>query len=238
MYSEVVIITKVLDVAGIQNGIEKTLKSLKNKQKEIAAIETAVQGILALEDAFKGKSADAMRNYYREVHLPFISYYKTFIEDYESKLTIMGNELQALESAKNGRIVEVFLAEDLQSSLQNTANHTITLTDETNQTILDLGINNSIDESCLSSKIYLGHALYLSKTCDYILVSRVCDYGKKDKVCSRLNGLYDTLKCIIPDKVFIQGIGFKKNFLIGISNEKIGIDGIDCILNTQVLEGK
>lgn len=46
------------------------------------------------------------------------------------------------------------------------------------------------------------------------------------------------LKCIIPDKVFIQGIGFKKNFLIGISNEKIGIDGIDCILNTQVLEGK
>ncbi|RPJ95182.1 hypothetical protein CW357_11245, partial [Rummeliibacillus sp. TYF005] len=58
MYSEVVIITKVLDVAGIQNGIEKTLKSLKNKQKEIDAIETAVQGILALEDAFKGKSAD------------------------------------------------------------------------------------------------------------------------------------------------------------------------------------
>ena len=46
------------------------------------------------------------------------------------------------------------------------------------------------------------------------------------------------LKCIIPDKIFIQGVGFKKNFLIGISNEKINIDGIDCILNTQVLEGK
>lgn len=46
------------------------------------------------------------------------------------------------------------------------------------------------------------------------------------------------LKCIIPDKIFIQGIGFKKNFLVGISNEKINMDGIDCILNTQVLEGK
>ena len=65
-------------------------------------------------------------------------------------------------------------------------------------------INNSIDESCLSSKIYLGHALYLSKTCDYILVSRVCDYGKKDKVCTRLNGLYDTLKCIIPETMIID----------------------------------
>lgn len=46
------------------------------------------------------------------------------------------------------------------------------------------------------------------------------------------------LKCVVVDKIFIQGIGFKKNFLIGISNEKINIDGIDCILNTQVLEGK
>ena len=46
------------------------------------------------------------------------------------------------------------------------------------------------------------------------------------------------LKCIVPDKIFIQGIGFKKNFLIGISNEKINIDGIDCILSQKVLEGK
>ena len=44
------------------------------------------------------------------------------------------------------------------------------------------------------------------------------------------------LKCIIPDKIFIQGIGFKKDFLIGISNEKILIDGIDCILHSKVLE--
>ena len=44
------------------------------------------------------------------------------------------------------------------------------------------------------------------------------------------------LKCIIPDKIFIQGIGFKKNFLIGISNEEIKIDGIDCILNKRLLE--
>ena len=73
-----IVISKILDVSGIQNGIEKTLKSLKAKQEEITAVETAVQGILALEDAFKGKSADAMRNYYKEVHLPFISYYQSF----------------------------------------------------------------------------------------------------------------------------------------------------------------
>nr|WP_280524859.1 T7SS effector LXG polymorphic toxin [Rummeliibacillus suwonensis] len=130
--------TKVLDVAGLQNGIEKTLKSLRNKQTEMAEIQKAVQGILALEDAFKGKSGDAIRAYYQEVHLPFISYYQAFIEDYESQLKAMDHELQKLESAKNGRIDEGFLTEDLKTSFQNTANRTITVTDEANQTILSI----------------------------------------------------------------------------------------------------
>ena len=44
------------------------------------------------------------------------------------------------------------------------------------------------------------------------------------------------LKCIVPDKIFISGIGFRKNFLIGISNEEIKIDGIDCIISNSLLE--
>ena len=44
------------------------------------------------------------------------------------------------------------------------------------------------------------------------------------------------LKCLVPDKIFIQGIGFRKNFLIGISNEKIKMDGIECILSSKLIE--
>ena len=53
---------------------------------------------------------------------------------------------------------------------------------------------------------------------------------------------YDTinnhglLKCLIPDKIFIQGIGFRKNFLIGISNKKIKMEGIGCIINSKLIE--
>ena len=47
---------------------------------------------------------------------------------------------------------------------------------------------------------------------------------------------HSLLKCLIPDKIFIHGIGFRKNFLIGLSNEKIKIDGIDCIINTKIIE--
>lgn len=44
------------------------------------------------------------------------------------------------------------------------------------------------------------------------------------------------LRCIKVDKINIKGIGYKTNFLVGISDNKINIDGIDCILNTRLLE--
>lgn len=55
---------------------------------------------------------------------------------------------------------------------------------------------------------------------------------------------YDTvdnhglLKCLVPDKIYIHNVGIRNNFLIGISEEKIKIDGVDCILNKMLLEEK
>ena len=80
----------------------------------------------------------------------------------------------------------------------------VVLSPETNRQIIELGVNNTIDECCLSYKIYVGHVMYLSKICDYILISRVCDYGKKDKVCTRLNGTYDDIKHKIPEEQILD----------------------------------
>ena len=78
----------------------------------------------------------------------------------------------------------------------------IILSPETNKSIVDLGKNNTIDECCLSYKIYIGHVLYLQDKCDYILVARICDYGKKEKVCTRFNATYDNIKYLIsPSKI-------------------------------------
>ena len=45
----------------------------------------------------------------------------------------------------------------------------------------------------------------------------------------------DLLKCIVPKKIYIHNIGYRKKFLIGLVNE-VNIDGVDCILNQQLLE--
>ena len=43
------------------------------------------------------------------------------------------------------------------------------------------------------------------------------------------------LKCFKPKKLFIYGIGIRRNVLIGLTDD-IKIDGVDCILGQKVIE--
>lgn len=66
---------------------------------------------------------------------------------------------------------------------------------ETNKEIIREGTNYAIDETCLSSKIYLGHVKYLIDKCDYIFVPRIATLGgTKDIVCSKFQAIYDVVK--------------------------------------------
>lgn len=44
------------------------------------------------------------------------------------------------------------------------------------------------------------------------------------------------LKCIKVDKIIIEGVGIRKNVIVGLT-DSIKIDDVDCILNTKLLEG-
>ena len=84
----------------------------------------------------------------------------------------------------------------------------VVLSPETNKQIVELGVNNTIDECCLSYKIYVGHVLHLSNICDYILISRVCDYGKKEKVCVKMygekGGTIDNVFLKVTDEAYFE----------------------------------
>lgn len=88
---------------------------------------------------------------------------------------------------------------------------TLILSPITNKEILEKGKNLSVDESCLPSKIYLGHIDYLSTRSDYILVPRICNYGKGNRVCMKFNGLYDVVHNLFPDvKILDYNIDYLK----------------------------
>lgn len=75
---------------------------------------------------------------------------------------------------------------------------TIVSEDTTKETI-EQGKVYSIDESCLSSKIYLGHVASLMDKCDYVLIPRVANYGTGEKVCVKFNATYDLVHNLFPD---------------------------------------
>ncbi len=73
---------------------------------------------------------------------------------------------------------------------------------DTNKDILSKGMNYAVDESCLSSKIYLGHVAWLRDKCDYILVPRISNYGKAGTVCTKFEAIYDVVKNTFRDDDF------------------------------------
>lgn len=67
----------------------------------------------------------------------------------------------------------------------------VILSPETNKEIAKVGINNSIDEACYSSKIFIGHVEYLLDKCDLIFIPRIENSGIREEYCTRIFGLYD-----------------------------------------------
>ncbi len=71
---------------------------------------------------------------------------------------------------------------------------------DTNKEILTKGINLAVDETCLPSKIYLGHVDWLIDRCDYILVPRLADFGKTGTVCTKHQAIYDVIENTFRDR--------------------------------------
>lgn len=70
----------------------------------------------------------------------------------------------------------------------------------TDKTILDEGTRYSIDENCLSSKLFFGHVAALEGKCDVIFIPRIANYGKYGVFCTRFEALYDTAVNIFREK--------------------------------------
>lgn len=106
----------------------------------------------------------------------------------------------------------------------NYLGYKIIISDKTTKETIENGKKFSIDESCLSSKIFLGHIYNLKDKCDYILIPRVCDYGKKEKVCVKFNANYDIVKNTFPNLNIIEyNIESTKHSPESISLIKLGL---------------
>lgn len=69
----------------------------------------------------------------------------------------------------------------------------------TNKTILNLGVSRAVADTCLPIKIFLGHVISLIDKCDYIFAPAVISLGRKTYNCSKIIGLPNIVRALIPE---------------------------------------
>lgn len=85
----------------------------------------------------------------------------------------------------------------------------------TDKEILENGIKYSIDESCLASKIFMGHVKNLldrkeKEKIDYIFIPRICSFRNKKSICVKFFAIYDICKNIFNEKFLTLNIDYEK----------------------------
>jgi len=101
----------------------------------------------------------------------------------------------------------------------------VVVSPNTNKKILDMGINSSIDESCTSAKIFMGHVEWLIGKCDFIFVPRVVTFEDGDATCTKFYGIYDIVRATFSDAKFLHyNIDYDEKKTERKAYEKLGRD--------------
>jgi len=87
----------------------------------------------------------------------------------------------------------------------------VVISPPTTQAMLSEGSSRVVAETCLPTKVFLGHVLALVKKCDFIFIPAVRSMKRKVYNCSKLLGLPDMTKAVIPESPPILDIDIDIN---------------------------
>ncbi len=120
----------------------------------------------------------------------------------------------------------------------------------TNKAILKTGVEEAESEICLPVKVFYGHAIYLSKKVDFLLIPRVVRVEKGAYTCPKLLGLPDMIRGISDAKIITPlvnlGAGFRSYVeswcsvgdFLGVNRNRAWHAFKDAWLNQRIFERK
>ncbi|MFC7373425.1 LXG domain-containing protein [Fictibacillus iocasae] len=126
---------KTLDSAALLTGIEEIRNKIEQQKQQMKQIEDSVRELTNLEDSLKGKGGQAIRSFYEDCHIPFLSYYQMMMADYNQALHEIKQTLKSIEPAENAFIRESFLTNEIENGLQKAKSVTEQLTNDANSII-------------------------------------------------------------------------------------------------------
>ena len=75
----------------------------------------------------------------------------------------------------------------------------IIVSEDTNKSILDLGVKHCVDEACMPVKVFHGHVASLRGKCDAILIPRIMQVRRREYICPKFCGLPEMVIYNIPN---------------------------------------
>lgn len=92
----------------------------------------------------------------------------------------------------------------------------VIFSEKTNPAILSNGVKYSLSESCLASKIFIGHVANLvdrmkNEKIDYIFIPRLCTFENNQTTCVKLFAVYDICNNIFDANFLTLNIDYEKN---------------------------
>ncbi|MGA4711012.1 T7SS effector LXG polymorphic toxin [Bacillus safensis] len=130
---------KTLDAFALINGIDQTLKTLKQQSQQISSLEKQIHHIISLDGALKGEAGQAIRAFYTECHIPFLQFFQVVIEEYSAALKNTKQALHALESNEHGFISQAFIEHELDQGLKKAERTISEIVSEVNHAIGRVG---------------------------------------------------------------------------------------------------
>lgn len=103
----------------------------------------------------------------------------------------------------------------------------VVMSSKSNKEILEEGMDNSLVESCLASKIFMGHVAELvkkskSEKIDYIFIPRLCTFDHNQTICVKFFAVYDICKNVFDANFLTLNIDYNKNSTELVSFIKLG----------------
>jgi len=88
----------------------------------------------------------------------------------------------------------------------------ILVSDITNEAIFKDGARDSVSESCLPAKAYLGHVRSLISSCDYILSPYAVEKNGGKAMCTRFWGIGDVIRHTYPSANLLEYALYEDNY--------------------------
>ncbi|KUP09456.1 hypothetical protein Q75_00610 [Bacillus coahuilensis p1.1.43] len=160
---------KTLDNLSLHSSVEDIIKKLHTQQKHISELKKAIENFAHSKDAFNGQGGEAIRSFYRDFHLPFLSFYDLTLLHVETLLSQLRTSSLQIEGSSNGFIQEGFLKGELTTSLNTSKLRTVDLVDEANQiihSIRDIVQPSTIQDQAFLDRLIIAHREINSTTED------------------------------------------------------------------------